>query len=376
MISESRTLKRNSRIELLRIICMLMIVAYHYAIYGFYSQDLIYSPNKAFVELLSLGGQFGVSVFVLISGYYMTEQKYSFRKFMLFLGQLWFYTLGSLLFFLLFFPSGGLVTREIVSMSLLPISKGHYWFATSFFLLMLLSPYLNCFIKNAGRKLLLSAIAVLLTVYTFLPSLFNVHLSYSSTIVRFITLYLSAAYIRLYGSREGSGCKLHRRIFLCLLALSFAWVLLSNFLWQRFGLEFFLLHSNDLPQNGIFIYLLPLEMFLCFLSFKPVYNKKINSLAALAFGVYLFHDNQLIRSMWQGVFKTSQFASSPWLPLHALAAVVSVYAAASIVELFRRKTLGRLWQRLTDSLFVPMWERLCARIFPLLPLSHSDETGR
>lgn len=376
MISNLRTTERNSRIELLRIICMLMIVTYHYAIYGFYSQDLVYSPNKSFVELLSLGGQFGVSVFVLISGYYMVDQKYSFRKFSVFLGQLWFYTLGSLLLFSTVFSSSGLVTREILSMSLLPISKGHYWFATSYFVLMLLSPYLNCFIKNAGRRQLLAAIAVLLLVYTLLPTLFDIYLSNGSTIARFITLYLSAGYIRLYGREEGSGCRVHRRIFLCLLALSFAWVLLSNFLWQRFGLEFFLLHSNDLPQNGIFIYILPLEMFLCFLSFKPVYNRKINFLASLAFGVYLFHDNQLIRSMWQGLFKTSQFALSPWLPVHALAAIVSVYLAGSLVELFRQKTFGRLWQRLTDSILVPLWQRLCRCFTSALRIQDAVEKNK
>ena len=375
MISNLRTTERNSRIELLRIICMLMIVAYHYAIYGFYSQDLIYSPNKSLVELLSLGGQFGVSVFVLISGYYMVDQKYGIRKFSIYLGQLWFYTLGSLLLFTTVFSSSGLVTREILSMSLLPISKGHYWFATSFFVLMLLSPYLNCFIKTAGRRQLLAATAVLLFIYTFLPSLFEIYLSNSSTLARFIILYLSAGYIRLYGRKEGSGCRRHRWIFLCLLALSFAWVLLSNFLWQRFGLDFFLLHSNDLSQNGIFIYILPLEMFLCFLSFKPVYNKKINFLASLAFGVYLFHDNQLIRSMWQGLFKTSQFAYSPWLPVHALAAVVSVYLAGSLVELFRQKTFGRLWLRITDSLLVPLWQRLRRYFTSALHIPDGEEKG-
>lgn len=362
MSSEARSPMRNSSMELLRIICMLMIVAYHYAIYGFYSQDLVYSPNKALVELLSLGGQFGVSVFVLISGYYMVDKRYSFRKFSLYMGQLWFYTLGSLLLFIVFFPSSGLVTREILSMSLLPISKGYYWFATSFFLLMLLSPYLNCFIKNAGQRLLLSAIVVLLIIYTFLPSLFAIHLSYSSTLARFIALYLTAGYVRLYGPGEGSGRRKHRYIFIVLLGLCWAWVLAANFLWQHFGLEFFLRYSNYLPQNGIFIYVLPLEMFLCFLSFRPTYSKTINSFAALAFGVYLFHDNQLIRSMWQGVFKSSQFAGSPWLPLHALGAVLSVYLAGSLIELLRQKTVGRLWQHVTDRFFVPAWEALCRRL--------------
>ena len=94
MVQTSLKSRRNSRIELLRIICMVMIVAYHYSMYGFYAQDLMYSANKPFVELLSLGGQVGVSVFVLISGYYMVDLNYSFRKFSLFMGQIWFYTLG------------------------------------------------------------------------------------------------------------------------------------------------------------------------------------------------------------------------------------------------------------------------------------------
>ena len=185
MVQTSLKSRRNSRIELLRIICMVMIVAYHYSMYGFYAQDLMYSANKPFVELLSLGGQVGVSVFVLISGYYMVDLNYSFRKFSLFMGQIWFYTLGALLLFLTAFPSSGLVTREILSMSVLPISKGHYWFATSFLVLMLLSPYLNCFIKNSGRRQLLSAIAILLGIYTLLPTLFGIQLSYS-TAARFI----------------------------------------------------------------------------------------------------------------------------------------------------------------------------------------------
>ena len=96
-------------------------------------------------------------------------------------------------------------------------------------------------------------------------------------------------------------------------------------------------------------------MFLWFLSFKPAYSKAVNFAASLTFGVYLFHDNQLIRSMWQGVFKTSQFIDSPWLPVHALGAVISVYLAGSLIELLRQKTVGPLWQSLTDRFFVPAW---------------------
>lgn len=360
--------QRNSRVELLRIICMLMIVTYHYSIYGFYSQDLMYSPNKVLVELLSLCGQVGVSVFVLISGYYMVDSAYSFRKFSLFLGQLWFYTLGALLVFLIFVPDSGLITREILSMSLLPISKGHYWFATSFFVLMLLSPYLNFFIKNADRRMLLSAIAILLLIYTVLPSLFAIQLSYS-TLSRFITLYLSAGYLRLYGRPAGSGGKRHPLILTVLALFSILWVLVFNAVGKSNGNEAFLLRSGTLSQNGIYIYILPLEMFLCALSLKPYYSSKINSLASLTFGVYLFHDNQLIRSMWQGIFKTSSFIDSPLLPLHAALTILSVYLVGSLVEFLRQKTLGRLWQLFTDRLLVPCWTRAKSLVLAFVKFS-------
>ena len=357
MVLSTEKTTRNSCVEILRILCMLMIVAYHYSMYGFYSQDLMYSASKPFVELISLGGQVGVSVFVLISGYYMVNLNYSFRKFSLYMGQIWFYTLGALLLFLTVFSSSGLVTPEIISMSVLPISKGHYWFATSYLVLMLLSPYLNVFINNSGRIRLLSAIAVLLGIYTLLPSLFEIQLSYS-TAARFIILYLVAGYIRLYGAAAPSRLKIHRGIFLAVICLSVVWVLAANWLGLHNGNALLLLHSNDLPQNSIYIFLASLEMFLCFLSFEPRYNKAVNFAASLAFGVYLFHDNQLIRSMWQGIFKTSQFIDSPWLPLHALAAICSVYLAGSLIEWLRQLSFGRLWQKLTDRLFLPAWKCL------------------
>ena len=78
-----QTNQRNSRLELLRILCMLMIVAYHYSIYGFYSDDVLSSPNKTLIELVGLGGNIGASTFVLISGYYMVNSRYSFRKYSL-----------------------------------------------------------------------------------------------------------------------------------------------------------------------------------------------------------------------------------------------------------------------------------------------------
>lgn len=354
--------QRNSQLELLRVLCMIMIVAYHYSVYGFYAEDLVYSPNKSIIELLAIGGETGVNVFVLISGYYMTTSSYSFRKFMLFLGQIWFYTLGALLLFLLAFPELGLVTKEMLSMSLLPISKGHYWFATSFFVLMLISPFLNIFVRNASCLQLLGAIWVLLVIYSILPTFFKIFLTYS-TISRFIILYLTAAYIRLYLSERPMNSRKHALFAIGLFAFAAVRMVLMNHFGQASGNEIMLENSDNLTHGaGLYVYLMGLELFLAFVSAQPRYNKGINRVAGLTFGVYLFHENQLLRSLWQHVFKTAQFIDSPYLPVHALCSIALVYIAASLVELLRQKTLGRLWTWFTDHIAVVYYSRFCAHL--------------
>ena len=43
---------------------------------------------------------------------------------------------------------------------------------------------------------------------------------------------------------------------------------------------------------------------------------------------------------------------------HGLCAIVSVYVAGSLLEFLRQHTFGRLWETMTDRLFVPLWNRL------------------
>ena len=47
---------RNANVELLRIVCMLMIVAHHYAAFGFYAEELAFSRNKIFVDIFGMAG--------------------------------------------------------------------------------------------------------------------------------------------------------------------------------------------------------------------------------------------------------------------------------------------------------------------------------
>lgn len=62
--------KRDSRFELLRIISMFLIIIYHYGLYGNWNNSSLKT------QIFSPWGQIGVSLFVLISGYFLSTQDY------------------------------------------------------------------------------------------------------------------------------------------------------------------------------------------------------------------------------------------------------------------------------------------------------------
>lgn len=65
--------KRNSNIELLRIIAMFLIVMHHYSIHGFDTSALQEMPDRLVVDWFMAGGKVGVVIFVLISAYFMVN---------------------------------------------------------------------------------------------------------------------------------------------------------------------------------------------------------------------------------------------------------------------------------------------------------------
>lgn len=69
--------KRDSRFELVRIISMIMIVAYHYTMYGNWNKE---SFNTVKIQFFRPWGQVGVALFVMITGYFLANRKSGLNK--------------------------------------------------------------------------------------------------------------------------------------------------------------------------------------------------------------------------------------------------------------------------------------------------------
>lgn len=366
---EITTNKRESNVELLRIICMVFIVMQHYAVHGFMEGGYEYSTNKYVVDFLAMWGQIGVNGFILISGYYMVNLKLNPKKILLLCGQIWFYSIGMLLIFLyVLTPVDKITVKEIIK-SFLPILYSEYWFATSYIVLMLISPFLNIFITNIQKINYRRLIILLTIIWCILPTFMKGNLALSN-LGWFVMLYLIAGYLRLYGERVKVNAKRHlisAGIFSSILVCSF---ILLNFIGHHFNIELFLENSTCFKdKNNLVIIVITLELFLGFLSMKVKSNKYINLVAKATFGVYLIHDNIILRPyLWKIVFNNAGQYDSKFLILHAIFTIAAIYIVCTIIDLLRQKTIEKVWVYIIDKEIQKVIIKICNFILIVLKI--------
>ncbi|MDO4989357.1 MAG: acyltransferase family protein [Eubacteriales bacterium] len=352
---------RNTNLERLRLVSMLMIVSYHYSIWGFFDEELAFSPNKIFVDLFGMCGWIGILLFVLISGYFMAEGRFTLKKLLTLMGTIWFYTLGALLVFLVFDRER--VSAQIVLSAFFPLLRQQYWFMSYYVALMLCSPFLNRLLHGLDRRQ--HALLCLLSVFLCIGIPGVSDSLAGSTMAAFVTMYLCAAYVRLRmakDARTGRRCLLLALLVILACALFIAG---RDIVWQRSGnLDGLLnvmrfLWSLHSPPTMLAAILL-----LCGFACRPRRSGGFGSrLGALTVGVYLFQSNDLVSlALWQDLLHTRAFTDSPLLPLHAVGSVLLVFAAGLTLEALRRRFAAPLWARLVDRIAPPL-ERALTRLW-------------
>ena len=158
-------MKRNSNIELLRIIAMFMIVISHYTVHsGIQYSTLPLGFNRFFMELSTLGN-IGVVIFILITGYYSFNKTNSLniKKIVLLILQTLFYSISIFLIFLLT-TDRSIGIKDLIY-SFLPITSKAYWFMTAYIVLYLFIPFINVVINNTTQKQLKTMIIYLCVVH-------------------------------------------------------------------------------------------------------------------------------------------------------------------------------------------------------------------
>ena len=299
--------KRLTNFELLRIIAMLMVVTLHYFLYSGMRPSLTdpvsqYTIFALFIESFAI---VAVNIFVMISGYFMVKSRFKFRRFCRLIVQVLFYTLMIPLVLSMF---GLTVIAEDLgvygfNMYILPISTVHYWFITAYILLYLISPFLNAAFDKIEKINLQKIILLLLLFFCGIKSFIPFSLNFDAfgyDFGWFICLYLTGAYIRIYGlpalEKKGRGILL----YLISVVLIFALRFFSQYFYTRTG---YFKYFYDVPfhYNFILVFTAAIGLFYAFkgIEFKDGwFTSVIRAIAPLCLGVYLIHMHIDVRDNW------------------------------------------------------------------------------
>lgn len=343
------TTGRKSNIELLRIFAMLLIVAHHIGVHsGFDLSADIPVINQLWIQLIQMGGKIGVNVFVLISGYFLiTAESLKLHKVLKLWLQLITYALA---FFGLFLVLGQAeYSKEALLNCFKPITRGTWWFASTYFVLFLLSPYINIGLRAMSRETYRGFLLLLLLCWCIVPT-FTTSMLQSNSLLWFVFLYALAGYIRLYVDLKT--IKPGICFITTVLMIVLTWILatyldhrgVENVFNARSGEYFY--HMQNLP-----ILLISATLFLSFLAWDIGCVPFINVVSSATFGVYLIHDYGPMRKLlWQTIFENTRYAHRKLLIPYTGVQILAVFAVCAAIELLRIYAIERAYGKHLEPL--------------------------
>ena len=341
-VQSTKIINRNTSIELLRIISMIMIMFHHFAYHGNFEWNFneVTLPHLWY-DFILMGGKVGVDIFVLISGYFLienTEKLFQPKKLLKFWGQVVFYSIMTYLLSVML-RLNAFEIKQLIKVCL-PITYPGWWFASTYFMLYLIHPFLNKLLHGLSKTEYKYLILMMVLCWSIIPTA-TTQLFESNSLLWFVTLYGIAGYVNLYGGNQKLQSKHYFSLYFMVLIITYTVSTTFLFLgtkkeeWSTHAIDFF--EIERLP-----ILLMAITLFMGFVTLKMNYHKWINMIASATFGVYLIHDSSYIRYyLWTNIFKINQYQDSTFLILYSILVVFILYVSCTMIDLIRKKLVEK-----------------------------------
>ena len=326
-----------------------MIVGCHFATHGGFQFDsqTITIP-RLWWNVIEMGGHFGVDVFILITGYFLIDGlglSIKPQKIIKFWGQIVFYSVA--LFFFAFVIGKGDPSIKNIVKSILPITFSQWWFASSYFILYLIHPFINRLLHSFSKKEYQIFLLTLLFLWCIIPT-FTTSPFKSNSLIEFVMYYSIAGYIKIYGIHQKIESK--NWFLLWLLFSTITYLTCVAFMMLGTKYQFFYQHTIYFySRNSILTIARAITFFMMFQTMKIKYSSFINKISAATFGVYLLHDSKLLRIyFWKDVFKNANYQDSIMLIPYSIAVVILVYVICTVIDLVRQKVFEKPFVQLVN----------------------------
>lgn len=338
---------RKSNFELMRITSMILIILWHVILHG----KLLDSSAGAFniyYKFILYFAIIHVNSFVILMGYFQSKSKFKLSKLLSLMIEVVFYS-----FLILSFASLFKITDKTNIMNfidcLLPSAFGNYWFICCYVIVYIFSDYINKFIGNLSKKefkKLLLIMFFVLSIYVWISGM-KILENTGYSFYHFIFMYMIGAYLRLYPLKESYHFKkMSITGYKTFLFIGIFVIVLINVSLNVFAHD--VAYSSDLLYDIAYrilsleyYYSAPLIIIQTILYFEifryiNIKSKIINYVSSCTFGIYLLHDNIIIRKWLYhflrldvGYFGYKKF-------LYAFICVLNIFLIGLIVESTRK----------------------------------------
>lgn len=370
--------ERNSAIELLKIIAILLIVLNHviqsltqanpFIAVSDYQIDITFASSNLLNIILAVlrsSGSIGNDIFVVCSAWFLIGRERSDKRKVVFLiADIW---VVSVAIFLITLACGLRLDRYSAVKQFFPTTNATNWFMTCYILFYLLHPLLNKLIAVLNQKAHLAVTLFLVLLYSicqfFSPwtAFFEDKLFYVTDLVVWITIYFIVAYVKLYLKDLSADTKTNVTTLLIGLAGQTLIVIAMN----AAGLRFWFFSEKLLYFNyGGSPFIIMMAVAALNLARKSQLKSRfINYISGLSLLIYIIHENFIIRNCYRPlifVYIHEHFGYD-YVLLWLFAVVVAVFIAAVICAVIYSQTIERLVRSVSYKI-CELLERLYRRI--------------
>lgn len=339
-MEENKTI-RQSNFELLRIICMLMLVAHHCCVHGGILQTD--SPNKYFALIFLPVGKICFVAFLTLSMYFLCEKQFKAERFIKTWLEVFFYSITFCVLSFIFVPRSTISMIQGGVSALLPISGNSHGFASTYLLFYLLLPFVKKSVDGLEQK----PLKFLIVILFYAQILEQIIMKFTRWVMPiyslptlFLFFYTFLLYLKRYSIRV-----LENKFFTGMIViLVWAFVYVTNYMAFKNGNRYLtFLNSFTVDESSLLYVIAGIALFFFFKEINIPQSKLINKIATCTFGVLLIHDHQFFRyALWQKIVKTQEWYYSDKYILYFVLVTLCVFITCSVFDFLRQITIEKL----------------------------------
>lgn len=326
---------RNYGIDALRILAMIMIPTLHIMGHGgILSTVKLFSINYDFIWILKAAACCAVNCYGLVSGYVGYGRKFRYSNILYLCFQVTFYSLIITGMFAVFVP--GSIDIKTIIKAAFPYISSVYWYFTAYFCMFFFIPFFNLLLERLEKIWLDRLMITILLIFSILPTLFQSDMTEADSgysPIWLALLYLIGGYIKKYNIADKF--KQWQSILGYLCCVFAGWIIeliITFFLGKSDDGSYFLQYTSPTTiMCSVF-----LLIFFAGLKLNNLWVKIISFFAPLSFGVYLIHDEYLIREKFiVDTFSVYASLNPVFMVLAVIGTALAIWFVCSLIDKIR-----------------------------------------